>query len=429
MIRIIITLLVFPFFVFAQSDVELLRSCVVDSGGSPVVDAHVSLRGATDLGTVTAEDGCFQLAVLDWPITLIITHVNYKPFEIILHQATDLPTVVVLTSAVRSLPDVTVNADVIVDTVYAAPYSITDYVFHKGHLILLACKNNIEGYSLILLDADGREQADFSLREVRPKQLFQTCDHRLYLLTGANVKEILLQDGTLSFGRNIPREDFRDDLEDCVLVNDSLAYFQRYFYQGQALQYSALRRFTDLRKEWKLPLIENDRNMVLLVEETGNKMPWSGNLWEENISGRLRILRDSRYHLAGIMKIFYPPIYAPLFPKDSTLCVFNHFASEIQYFTPEARLLYTVPINYHLKKKWRKKIYFDPLEQAAYTAFDTHTGVKIFSINLQTGQLEGGVEIPRDFIEKVKVWNGHVYFLYCNRGKREWNRKLQRVRL
>ena len=64
----------------------------------------------------------------------------------------DLPTLLVLEAVEQALPDVTVRAEAKIDTVYHEPYSVTDYVFYEGHMILLACKNSIVGFSLILLD-------------------------------------------------------------------------------------------------------------------------------------------------------------------------------------------------------------------------------------------------------------------------------------
>lgn len=406
-----------------------LKACVSDEYGLPIANANVSLEGVFLKGTATDIKGCFYLEIDRLPIRLNISHLNYKDYSILLEHSEDWKKPFVLESSIQDLPDIVVRARAKIDTVYRKPYSVTDYVFFEEHLVLLACKSTIAGYSLILLDERDRELDDFSLKEVRAKSLYQSCDGKLYLITAANVKEILIADDHLEFGRSISRDDFSDGLANCVLANDSLVFFERYFYQGQALEYTGIKRYTEETQKVKLPLIENDRNIVLLIEETGNRMPWSGNVWEENISDRLSILRNSKYGLAGIMKIFYPPIYAPIHKVDSSICVFNHFASMLEYYSPEGILLKRVPIGYHQQKKWKKKIYFDPLQQRAYTSFDTPEGQSITGINLYNGELENPIEIPMDFIENQKVWNGYLYYLYRNRGRGEFNRKLHRVAL
>lgn len=418
-----------PFLLTAQPREQWLAACVQGADGKAVIGANVSIAGNYLKGTATDEYGCFQLRTKQFPLTLVISHLNFKTQSLSINGPADLPAQLVLERGDQALPNVTVRARGKIDTVYHEPYSVTDYVFYEGHLILLACKNSIVGFSLILLNEAGEEVQDFSLRAVRPKSLYESCAGQLYLITGANVIEILIEQGQLVFGERLSRNDFSDGLANCVLANDSLAFFKRYFYQGQALQYTALTRYTEEPEATKLPLIEDDRNIVLLIEETGNRMPWSGDVWEDNITDGLKNLRDSRYALAGIMKIFYPPLNAPLYSKDSMLCIFNHFAGQLQYFDPRGVPVDTLSINYHLHKKWKKKIYYDPFREQAYTTFDTPTGVIVRPIDMQTGALGRAIEIPMDFIEQVKIWNGYLYYLYRNRGMGEWNRKLHRLYL
>ena len=114
-------------------------------------------------------------------------------------------------------------------------------------------------------------------------------------------------------------------------------------------------------------------------------MPWSGDLWTQNISEGLLTLRESDYHLKGIMKIFYPKLNAPIFQKGEEMMIFNHFASELQFYSEKGDSIRSIPIDYHKTRKWKKKIYFDHIQEKAYTTFNTRWGEKIQEIDLEKG--------------------------------------------
>ncbi len=413
----------------AQEESVLLEAVVVDEKGEAIVGAHIGLEGTFLIGAITDENGFFQLEVPTLPATLILSHLNYETTELILESPSDLPPQIVLVSAILDLPDITVRAQNLIDTVYRKPYSVTDYAFYQDHLILLACKNSRKGFILVLLGPNEEVLEEFSLRKWKPRRLHSSCAGALFLVTGNGVKEIKIKNKSLSFGPRIPREDFDIGLANCVWANDSMAYFKRYYYQGQALQYYRTHREDPKRGMLKFPLIEDDRNIVLLIEETGCRLPWSGDVWEEEVPDKLRNLRESSYGLQGIWRAFYPRLYAPLHPVDSLFCLFNHFASQLEYFDADGELVRSQAINYHQREKWKKRIYFDPYRQEAYTAFRTNWGSRFYQINLEDGSLKTSVTVPMGFIENVQIWNGYLYYLYRNRGKQERNRILHRLRL
>ncbi len=430
MLRFLICCIVLlPCLVVAQKDTLFLAACIQDPKGHPIPDAHITIGGNFFKGTASDPSGCFQLELEKFPAKIEISHVNFESLYFLLNKQSDLEKVLVMQNKIANLPDVTVSAQAKIDIVYQEPYSITDYFFYQNYLVLLARKSNTKGYSLILLDEEEKEIEDFSLRHVRPKNLFQTCDGKLFLMTNVCVKEILIERDRIRLGKNIKYEDFNNGWANCVLANDTLAFFKRYFFQGQALQYTGVFRRKKEIETLSFPLIEDVRNIDLLIEESGIRMPRSGDVWEENVSWSLGMLRKGRYSLEGASSMFFPPLYAPLFPKDSMICIFNHLLSQVEYFSPLGQHLHKVKIDYHQQKKWKKKIYFDVHQEQAYTSYDTRRGVVICPIDMNTGRLGAAVEIPMDFIENVKVWNGYFYYLYRNMGKQERNRKLHRLRL
>ena len=129
------------------------------------------------------------------------------------------------------------------------------------------------------------------------------------------------------------------------------------------------------------------------------------------------------------MKIFYPKLYVPIFKADSLLCIFNHQEAELQYFDSAGTKISSVPIQYHLLKKWNKELIFDIEKKDVYTTFDTKWGLQICPIDMKTGNIGDAVFIDRDFIEKPKIRDGYLYFLHRNPYQGVCNRTIQKMRL
>ncbi len=416
--------------VLAQERALLLEAQVVDEQGQAIAGVNVSIEGNYLLGTATDEAGFFQLPAFELPLRLLFSHINFETTIIEVSDQVPLAPQIVLKGVIQALPNITVRAKNKIEVVYPEPYSITDYVFYQDRLLLLACKNTFDGFSLVLLDQEEKVLEEYDLRQWRPRNLYRSCSGTLYLITAARVLPINIENDQIKFGPSIYRELFTDGMENCVYANDSLVYYQRYYYQGQALQYYSLPRGEDdTAIPQQFPLIEDDRNIVLLIEEAGYRMPWSGNVWQTDVSPRLKVLRGSRYKLTGMWKVFYPPLNAPLYPQDSLICIFNHFSSQLEYFDKSGNRVREQAIDYHQQKKWSKKIYFDHYREEAYTSFRCDEGARFYPINMKTGALGAPTTIPMHFIEKVQIWNGYLYYLYRNRGKQERNRRLHRIRI
>ena len=100
-------------------------------------------------------------------------------------------------------------------------------------------------------------------------------------------------------------------------------YFSEFYFQGQALQYKVVPK-KEKGFPKKLPIIQNESNIDLLIEETGLRFPRSGNVWQKDVSANFQLIRNLDYRLQGMMKIFYSILNAPLITTDYFLYIFNH---------------------------------------------------------------------------------------------------------
>ncbi len=422
-------LLVFCAKLSAQSTSIQLSGIVVNAENNQALEnVNISISEIVTKGTATDDQGKFTIEVDSLPVHLVFSSIGFETQKVLIKDQSEI--LLSLIASSTALPEIVVSAKRKVDTVYHEPYSVVDYVFKEDYLILLVFKNSFGEYDLVLLDEEEQLVDKIELKGEKPTSLFKSCLDILYLNTYYGVYKIETDETSIRLGERVKVDQFEFIIQPCILAMDSLLFFQRYHYQGQILKYYVLVNKPEQTDSLViLPLIVDQDQIIRLAEQTGNRLPWSGDFWDENISDGLRQLRDGPYVLKGVMRMFYPKLYAPIVKKDSTICLFNHFASKIQYFDIKGNQLKEVPIQYHKMKRWKKYILYDEFRQEAYTAFHTRWGEYICQVDLETGALSEAIPLELDFIEKVSIRDGVMYFLHKHDYKGARNRTIQKVRV
>ena len=328
----------------------------------------------------------------------------------------------------HQLPEVFVSATPKIDTISNKDYSVVDYLFFEDHILLLVYVNVFSKYELLSLNEDFEEKHRLSLTDKRPIKLFKSCIDGVYLITEFYHYRIYLDASEIRLKQAKFGGLSEELVNPCAWSSDNFLYFTKYYFQGQAMKYYAIPH-NENHSSHTLPLIENEANIKLLIEETGQRMPRSGDFWQANVSDGLEELRDLDYRLQGMMKIFYPKLYAPIYSIDSILLLFNHSESKLQYYTESGSLFQEIDIHYHQNKKWKKEIFFDRIDQKVYTTFDTRWGETIHQIDLTNGSIGTSFFIERPFIDKKKVRAGFLYFLYHDPYTQSRNKMLHRIKI
>lgn len=429
MARTFILLLLFSWGISLHAQEIVLSGRIINAATEqPLAGATISKAGSTLRGTVSNNEGFFTFKVDSLPVTLIVSSLGFEQTQVYIQDQN--PLVIGMVSTSIELAEIIVSGTPKIDTVYQEPYNVVDYLFKDSFLILLVYKNVFEKYQLVLLDQNEAYLDHYSLRDYQPQKLFKSCFSEAYLSVTGSVYTINIQKQSISLGDRIEEEYFDNIIEPCVLYSDNMLYYQRHLYQGQALRYYAFHENQYQQDSLCiLPLIEDEANIIRLIEETGNKLPWSGDLWDTDVSERLVNLREGNYFLKGAFRMFYPKLYAPLVKKDSSLCLFNHFASTIQYFDKNGKMQKEVRIKYHKRKRWKKYILYDSFTENAYTAFHSKWGEYVCQIDMETGKLSSAIPLDLDFIDKVTIRNGTMYFLHRDPYRGATNRMIQKVRL
>ncbi len=413
----------------AQNESYELFGVVIDKyTQEPLTGANVIQISKDFNGVATDIEGLFSLRIDSFPAKFRIQYLGYEDYVLEIFSGYKDEHIIEMTPSVTTLPSATVTDKVIPDTVFNEGYSVVDYAFHDNYIFLLGYKNVIEKYTLIALDQNDKIFKTLTLDDRRPVELFKSCSDELFLITEINAHKIELTEYGLRFRDQYKISDFDAYVNPCVVSTKDHVVFNTYYYQGQAMEYNVFNN-VGIENKNRIAFIEDGPNIERLFEDAGVKKPWSGDNWEVNTTGEIAELRNSPYELEGMMKIFYPKLYAPLFCKGDNFILFDHQNNQIDLLSPQGELLKRVATNYPDNKKWKKKIYFDPKIQKAHTSFHTQWGEEICPINLETGEVGEGILLDMAFIEKVKAWNGYLYFIYKDRFRNEYNNRLYKIPL
>ena len=251
----------------------------------PLFSVHIYLVENSQSGITTDENGAFKLAVLTFPVAIRISYVGFHEQTILLKYPPQDSLIITLRSLISELSEVIVSSKVIIDTLYNAPRSVTDYEFYENFLFLLAYKNSFKKYSLLVLDEEDNVLTDYSLKDLRPLSLFKSCLDKVFLVCEKFAYELQSDGKNLHLKNKTSTLLFEEKVKPCVSASDNFLYFSEYYFQGQALQYQVVPKIEKGFPK-RLPIIQNEDNIDLLIEETGLRFPRSGNVWQKKSIGK-----------------------------------------------------------------------------------------------------------------------------------------------
>jgi hypothetical protein len=113
--------------------------------------------------------------------------------------------------------------------------------------------------------------------------------------------------------------------------------------------------------------------------------------------------------------IYYEPPYAPVFLKQDTLLVFDHYKDHLfKIDVKHEKICDSVPISYHRpwRNDWSNRIIQDPITKEIYILFDKAGYSFLKRINPHTGKLDFEFPLHYRYVEKIRVINGWVHYIY-----------------
>lgn len=113
--------------------------------------------------------------------------------------------------------------------------------------------------------------------------------------------------------------------------------------------------------------------------------------------------------------ILYKPVYAPLFVINDSIMIFDTYKDRLLFYDNFNDSLGHVQIQFHNSKrseKWEKPLLVDKGEQQVYAVFNSAGYFILKTINRNTGHTGTGFKVTNQFVERIQIIDGYVYYIY-----------------
>jgi hypothetical protein len=113
--------------------------------------------------------------------------------------------------------------------------------------------------------------------------------------------------------------------------------------------------------------------------------------------------------------IYYTPLYAPMFVKNDTICVFDHYADTLFLYDRNMKQIGASKIEYHHPKNWKewdRQLHQDEITGEIYARFEKGGFYTLKKIDIRTGKITGEYKIENPWVKHIRIRNGDVYYIY-----------------
>ncbi len=418
--------------VFAQSPKMLtVKGRIIDADTQKPME-NVNIYNLQNFkGAVSSAKGRFKIKIDSLPSQVQFSFIGYETQAVWITEEGDKWLDIQLHPYLTTLPDVVVSAQPKIEEITKKEYTVRDFVFYKEDILIMTFPGMKDGNYLVLIDIEGNAKDSLSLKGIKRFDfLTKSCLGHIHLVTDTHDYQIEIGE---KGGRIVGKEDrkvYSRIVEPCIAATDRYLFYQFRFCLGQLLKFEGFDRESDY--QFTLGEVANGENLERRYwEELAPHVGYIDGLnisWEEKQNELQRVLQR-KMELAGLVHLFYQPVYAPMLNLGTQLCVFNHPANVLELYDTNGTFQRKVPINYHHIKKWDKRIMLDEFTGKVYTTFDHPKGKLIREVDTENGMLGVPTLIDCVYIDKMKIRKGVLYYLESGASVSAANRVLHKVRL
>lgn len=321
--------------------------------------------------------------------------------------------VILKPSSIQNINEVVIKAPGIPDTIYGSDkLSVADFEIQKnGNLILLTYPKQLKKGGDIVLH-DGKEViSSHSLTDI-PEKLIRDfrgnihvlCENQiLTLVVGANEVQVF----------EIERDYFLQYIAPIVDTNRTKMYLNNFNPVYPAFDYFI---FDRMDSSYKKILHIEDGFMMELYKSEYKWMDVRTKLWAKNKEIETGISAEvwvgANYFTQSL---YYEEAYAPMFHRNDSIFVFDYCNDHLLIFNVFGDIMDTVSIYHHYnprKSGWKKSVIQDRITGSIYSVFEKNGFSYLGLINVKTGKIEKKVKLAYKYVEKIRVHNNFVYYIY-----------------
>jgi len=300
------------------------------------------------------------------------------------------------------------------DTLFGTElYSVADFeIDYQNRMILLTYPKSLKKGSTIKLLDENQKVIDTYAIDEKAIELQTDYRKRVHLITKSNVFYVAVINNEIV----LYREDKVDYFRYLSPILDTLG--DNFYYSDFSDVYPAFKYFqfnkrdsvyTNLIEIIDKPLMEQYR-AEFKFSDVRTKL-WAHN--KQIATGVDKEIWVGATVMAN--SIYYDPLYAPLFVNRDSIVVFDHYKNKLFTYADNLNFIDSVKINYHLKARssgWQQPMIQDKEQGNIYALFERNGYSYLSLLNLKTGQVKFSRRLYFKYIEKIKVVDNKVYYIY-----------------
>ncbi len=391
-------------------------------------DAHLSIStadGSILNKTTTNRNGYFRMVIRLDPkahteLILVTTYIGFTAKKTLLSPRKPRPIEIRLTPEPVELQEVEVWASP--EGVYGtANYYLIDFELHQGHLFVLAHARLAKEPLLLVMVRN--DQLMYTHRvQGKPQTIIEDCTGRLMVFTTTHCFEVLLDTHTVV----LEKRDYNVEgwvSANCDAFNGESFLFRvdsHYNYHQEFFSLDTNFRTQDLRTVWDAQRNRQQEDEADFLAAGNYRMDHPRD-YEPPIG--LQVIDPLEQHLLNRKRqqesrfgqqIMLSPIFSQMFYVGDTIFFFNHVNHYMEALTQDGVSLWKKNTQYAKRIAWGKFLVQDPISNQLYTFMSGLNPLKVYRIDQKTGKTHLSMTSKRSFAEKIRVYDGEVFFLYRN---------------
>lgn len=411
---------------------QVIRGTVKDEATKQaIVGVNIRLEN-TYSGTTTNQQGIFELRVRNLPQILLVTHIAYFGKQLLVTQKQADPLNIQLALKPIDLEEAEITGETY--QVFKGKHQeVIDYDFLDTNILILAYNFNRNRHELILTNEDYDTIFIQDVSSIKkPTQIVKDCMANCHLLTRDSTYQIHCSDEMIVLLYPSPWEKFHKTLGSCLFETYSHLAFEG--NKGKKTKDEFVTKKQIDLSSTMAPTAQSDWNhfFYLVNKKTGKHTVLDKtNEWKKTrdaydhamfIADDPNTKRSFGDILRFAQMVYFKPAFQTIKYLNDSIYYFNHLESRIDIYSEDLVLRNSIPIQYHKKENWKAVIITDKTKNKAYTVFTRGAKYALAEIDLQDGSVQEVTKIEKLFPQKIRVNNGHLYFLYQDLNN-VWGRK------
>jgi hypothetical protein len=322
-------------------------------------------------------------------------------------------TVFLSKTKVKVLNEVVVLAPGAVQVLFQSEkLSVSDFeILPNGELLLLAYPKRLDKGSELLIYDGKQVLQSFKLKE-NPKELIHDFRGNVHVVCENGIYGIHRQNQNIGIS-TIDKAYYMKYIFPVVDTVQSKLFFSNFNANYPAFDYLA---FDQLDSTYSKIMEIKDELMMELYRAEYKWVDVRTKLWAFNKEIETGIDKEiwvgANYFTNTL---YYKQLYAPMFRKNDSICVFDYYKDLLFSFDSRGNKLDSIPIFHHYQPKqtgWKRNLLQDEISGDVYAFFEKAGICSIQKINLQTGILGDKIQFEHKYVDKVAINGAKAYYIY-----------------